>query len=53
MVALIHEFGGGFYWLFVVLGVLAVVVASAGLLLPKEGSKAPVTAVQAQLGSSD
>lgn len=53
MVALIHELSGGFYWLFVALGVLAIVVVSAGLLLPKEHSKVPITMVQTQPGSSD
>jgi MFS family permease len=53
MVALIHELSGGFYWLFVVLGALAIVVVSAGLLLPKQGTRLPITAAQPLPGSSD
>ncbi len=36
MVALIYEFTGGFFWLFVILGCLAATVVAAAPLLPAD-----------------
>jgi len=41
LVAVIHERTGAFFWLFAILGGLAVVVACAALLLPREDPAAP------------
>lgn len=39
MIALIYENTGGFYWLFVTLGVLAAILAAAAILLPSPDGK--------------
>lgn len=44
LVAFIHDRTGDFVWLFAILGVLAAIVAGAGLLLPRGPEHAPAAA---------
>jgi MFS family permease len=44
LVALIFETTGGFYWLFVIMGTLAILAATFGLLLPAESGGPPFAA---------
>lgn len=53
MVALIHELSGGFFWLFVVFGGLALVVAVAGSLLPHDRRPVPAAMVPSAPGPPD
>jgi MFS family permease len=53
MVALIHELSGGFFWLFIVFACLALVVAVAGSLLPRDRMPVPAVVVPSAPGPSD
>ncbi|MFQ5936672.1 MAG: MFS transporter [Acidiferrobacterales bacterium] len=53
MVAVIHELAGGFFWLFVALGVLAATALVAGLFLPSDRVVMPAAAVEPNAGPSD
>lgn len=45
LIGFIHDTTGGFYWLFILLGALAVIVFAAALLLPNDRATVPARAV--------
>jgi FSR family fosmidomycin resistance protein-like MFS transporter len=45
LIGYVHDTTGGFYWLFILLGALAVIVFAAALLLPNDRATVPARAV--------
>jgi FSR family fosmidomycin resistance protein-like MFS transporter len=45
LIGFIHDTTGGFFWLFILLGVLATIVFAAALLLPNDRARMPARAV--------
>jgi FSR family fosmidomycin resistance protein-like MFS transporter len=45
LIGYVYDTTGGFYWLFILLGALAVIVFAAALLLPNDRARVPARAV--------